>query len=184
MNIPDEYPMPLAQVRDAVSGEDPSGNFDSAMMRAAIAQAHNALLVGEVPVGAVVVRNGRAVATGYNHPIGSHDPTAHAEIRAIRMAAEILGNYRLIDCDLYVTLEPCAMCAGAIQHARIRRLIYGAADPKTGACGSVVDLFATPLLNHHTAVAGGLLADECSTLLREFFAERRAAAKKRRDSDG
>ena len=108
---------------------------DLAFMRLAIDQAHNALLVGEVPVGAVLVKDGTVIATGYNHPIGMHDPTAHAEIRALRAAAELLGNYRLVDCELFVTLEPCAMCSGAIMHARLRRLVFGASDPKTGACG-------------------------------------------------
>ncbi|MEZ5661445.1 MAG: tRNA adenosine(34) deaminase TadA [Burkholderiaceae bacterium] len=147
--------------------------FDLAMMRLAIDQAHNASLLGEVPVGAIVVHEGKVLATGFNRPIGEHDPTAHAEIRAMRAAAQLLGNYRLPACDLYVTLEPCAMCAGAIQHARLARVIYGAADPKTGACGSVVDLFAQPRLNHHTAVTGGVLAEACAELLREFFAVRR-----------
>ncbi len=166
MNLPPE-PAPEASADH--------GSFDTAMMRRAIAQAHNALLVGEVPVGAVVVRDGTVLATGYNHPIGTHDPTAHAEIRALRMAAELLGNYRLIDCDLYVTLEPCAMCAGAIQHARLRRLVFGAPDPKTGACGSVVNLFALPALNHHTSVLAGVLRDECAAELSSFFAARRQA---------
>jgi tRNA(adenine34) deaminase len=148
---------------------------DRIFMRQAIDQARSAASVGEVPVGAVLVREGRVVATGFNQPIGSHDPTAHAEIRAMRAAAELLGNYRLVDCDLYVTLEPCAMCAGAIMHARIGRLVFGARDPKTGACGSVVDLMAEPRLNHHTEVQGGVLADECGALLSEFFAERRRA---------
>jgi tRNA(adenine34) deaminase len=124
----------------------------------------------------VIVRDRQVIATGYNHPIGSHDPTAHAEIRALRAAAEQAGNYRLSDCSLYVTLEPCAMCCGAIIHARIRRLYYGAPDPKTGACGSVVDLMAEPRLNHHAQVRGGLLADDCARLLREFFAARRRPA--------
>ena len=146
---------------------------DTAFMRQAIDQAHNAWAVGEVPVGAVLVRDGKVLATGYNQPIGSHDPTAHAEIRAMRAAAELLGNYRLVDCDLYVTLEPCAMCCGAIMHARVRRLVYGAADPKTGACGSVVDLMRDARLNHHTTVTAGVLAAECGALLSEFFAERR-----------
>ena len=146
---------------------------DLDFMRLAIDQAHNARGAGEVPVGAVIVRDGKLLATGYNHPIGSHDPTAHAEIRAIRAAAELLGNYRLVDCDLFVTLEPCAMCAGAILHARIRRLVWGAADPKTGACGSVVDLMAQSRLNHHTGVLGGVMAAECGQLLSAFFAERR-----------
>ncbi len=146
---------------------------DAGFMRLAVDQARNAWSVGEVPVGAVIVHQGRVLATGFNHPIGSHDPTAHAEIRALRAAAELLGNYRLVDCDLYVTLEPCVMCAGAIMHARIRRLVFGATDPKTGACGSVVDLMAQQKLNHHTVTIGGVLAAECGGLLSEFFAERR-----------
>jgi tRNA(adenine34) deaminase len=149
---------------------------DEMFMRLAIDQAMNASALGEVPVGAVLVRDGQVIATGFNQPIGSHDPTAHAEIRAMRMAAELLGNYRLTGCDLYVTLEPCAMCAGAIQHARIRRLIYGASDPKTGACGSVIDLMGEGRLNHHCKVRGGVLADECGALLSEFFADRRRTA--------
>ena len=148
--------------------------FDLAMMRLAIDQARNAWAVGEVPVGAVLVHEGRVLATGYNRPISSHDATAHAEIGALRAAGALLANYRLVDCDLYVTLEPCVMCARAIMHARLRRLFYGARDPKTGAAGSVVDLFAEARLNHHTAVAGGVLADECGALLSSFFAERRA----------
>jgi tRNA(adenine34) deaminase len=130
-----------------------------------------------VPVGAVVVRDGEVIATGYNQPIGRHDPTAHAEIMALRSAAEQLGNYRLPGCELYVTLEPCAMCSGAMMHARLARVIYAAADPKTGACGSVLDLFQQEQLNHHTEVVGGVLADEASAMLRSFFAERRAAAR-------
>jgi tRNA(adenine34) deaminase len=121
----------------------------------------------------VVVRDGQVVSTGFNQPIGTADPTAHAEIRALRAAAELLGNYRLAGCELYVTLEPCAMCAGAIQHARIGRVVFGAADPKTGACGSVVDLFAEVKLNHHASVRSGVLANECGGLLTRFFAERR-----------
>ncbi len=142
-------------------------------MRLAIDQAHNAATVGEVPVGAVLIRDGKVLATGYNHPIGMHDPTAHAEIRAMRAGAELLGNYRLPGCELYVTLEPCAMCAGAIMHARIGRLVFGARDPKTGACGSVTDLFALRSINHHTAVDSGVLGDECGALLSDFFASRR-----------
>ena len=129
-------------------------------MRQALDQARNAYALGEVPVGAVVVRDGRVIATGFNQPIGECDPNAHAEIRAIRQAAEILGNYRLVGCDLYVTLEPCAMCAGSIQHAMIRRVVWGAPDPKTGACGSVIDLMAETRLNHHGESLGGVLADE------------------------
>lgn len=144
-------------------------------MRLAIDQAHNAWAVGEVPVGAVIVREGAVLATGFNQPIGAHDPTAHAEICALRAASALLANYRLVDCDLYVTLEPCAMCAGAIMHARLRRVIFGARDPKTGAAGSVVDLFGETRLNHHTEVVAGVLADACGALLSSFFAERRGA---------
>ncbi|MDO4682747.1 MAG: tRNA adenosine(34) deaminase TadA [Lautropia sp.] len=148
--------------------------FDVAMMRQAIDQAHNAMLHGEVPVGAVLVKDGQVIATGYNHPIGSHDPTAHAEIRALRMAAEQLGNYRVGDATMYVTLEPCLMCLGAMLHARLTRVVFGASDPKTGVCGSVLDLPSHGQLNHQTQVEGGLLADECGKLLQTFFAERRA----------
>lgn len=146
---------------------------DAAMMRIALEQARKAQQAGEVPVGAVIVRHGEVIATGFNQPIGTHDPTAHAEIRALRAAGERLANYRLVDCTLYVTLEPCVKCAGAIQHARIGRLVCGARDPKTGACGSVVDLFAESRLNHHCKVVGGVMADECGALLSRFFAERR-----------
>ncbi len=150
---------------------------EGAYMRLALDQAHNAWVLGEVPVGAVVVCEGRVISTGFNQPIGSADPTAHAEIRALRAAAQVLGNYRLNHCALYVTLEPCAMCAGAIQHARLSHLVYGAADPKTGACGSVVDLFGEPRLNHHARVRGGVLAAECGRMLADFFAERRQRKK-------
>jgi tRNA(adenine34) deaminase len=146
---------------------------DEVLMRLALDQAHNAWALAEVPVGAVVVKDGQVIATGFNQPVGNADPTAHAEIQAMRAAAELLGNYRLNHCELYVTLEPCAMCAGAMQHARIRRLVFGARDPKTGACGSVVDLFAEPKLNHHTVVRAGVLAAECSGVLSSFFSERR-----------
>lgn len=159
---------------------------DEAGMRAALDQAHNAWLVGEVPVGAVIVREvegvRRIVATGYNRPVTTHDPTAHAEIVALRQAADMLGNYRLPDCELYVTLEPCAMCAMALMHARFKRVVFGAPDPKTGAAGSVVDLFENRQLNHHTAVQGGVMAGPCGTLLREFFAARRAEAREARAS--
>ena len=120
-----------------------------------------------------MVRDGEIVGRGGNAPIAANDPTAHAEIAALREAARAMGNYRLPDCDLYVTLEPCAMCAGAIMHARIRRLVYGARDPKTGACGSVLDLFAEPRLNHHSTVIGGVSEEECGKLLSAFFAARR-----------
>src|SRR5262245_55235626 len=142
-------------------------------MREALAQAREAGAAGEVPVGAVVVENGVVVGRGYNCPIGSSDPSAHAEILALRAAAARGSNYRLTECELYVTLEPCAMCAGAILHARVGRLVYGAADPKTGACGSVVNLFAENRLNHHTEVTGGVLAAEAGRQLSDFFAARR-----------
>ena len=151
-----------------------SADPDAIFMAMALDQAHNAWAMGEVPVGAVLVREGQVLATGFNQPIANHDPTAHAEIQAMRAAATLLGNYRLAGCTLYVTLEPCAMCAGAIQHARMARLVYGARDPKTGACGSVVDLFSEAKLNHHTVVNGGVLAGRCGKLLSDFFAERRA----------
>jgi tRNA(adenine34) deaminase len=154
---------------------------DQRFMQAALAEAEQARAADEVPVGSVIVRDGEIVGRGWNRPIGGHDPTAHAEIAALRDAAARLGNYRLPGCDLYVTLEPCAMCAGAIQHARIRRVVWGAPDPKTGACGSVVDLFAEPRLNHHASVVGGVLATESAALLQRFFAERRAIARTRRE---
>jgi len=142
-------------------------------MRAALEQARAAGAVDEVPVGAVVVCGGEIVGRGFNQPIGRHDPTAHAEIMALRDAAARLGNYRLPGCELYVTLEPCAMCSGAIMHARIARVVFGARDPKTGVAGSVLDLFAEPRLNHHATIEGGLLADECGRMLSSFFAARR-----------
>ena len=153
-------------------------------MRQALDQAQNAWLVGEVPVGAVILRDdadgiAQVVATGYNRPITTVDPTAHAELVALRHAAQLLDNYRLPDCTIVVTLEPCAMCAMALIHARFKRVVFGARDPKTGAAGSVVDLFALAQLNHQTKVAGGCLEDECGALLRDFFAERRAAHKAR-----
>jgi len=147
---------------------------DEAGMRLALDQAHNAWLVGEVPVGAVILRDGKVIATGYNRPITTHDPTAHAEIVALRHAAQLLENYRLPNCELYVTLEPCAMCSMALLHARFKRVVFGAPDPKTGAAGSVLDLFAEPRLNHQTVLLGGVLAPACGQLLREFFVERRA----------
>ena len=142
-------------------------------MSQALDLAQQAWLIDEVPVGAIVVKQGEIIGRGYNSPITRHDPSAHAEIQALRNAAEYLGNYRLSGCDLYVTLEPCVMCAGAIMHARIGRLLYGAADLKTGSCGSVVNLFAEKKLNHHTDVIAGVLAQECGDLLSRFFAERR-----------
>ncbi len=153
---------------------------DEHAMRLALDQAHNAWLVGEVPVGAVIMRHGQVIATGYNRPITDHDPTAHAEIVALRHAAILLSNYRLPECELFVTLEPCAMCAMALMHARFKRVVFGALDPKTGAAGSVVNLFDNTLLNHHTSVAGGVLAHACGQVLRDFFAERRALYRQRR----
>lgn len=146
---------------------------DSDFMQVALDLAQQAATAGEVPVGAIVVKDGEIIGRGSNAPITTHDPTAHAEIRAMRDAAQRIGNYRLVGCTLYVTLEPCAMCSGAIQHARIARLVYGASDPKTGACGSVVNLMAEPKLNHHTEVTGGVLAQECGAALSAFFAARR-----------
>ena len=146
---------------------------DAMFMRQALAQAHLAGAAGEVPVGAVVVCNGQVIATGRNAPIGEHDPTAHAEIIALRAAAAALGNYRLPDCELYVTLEPCAMCSGAVLHARLKRVVFGAPDAKTGAAGSVINLFEQAQLNHQTAVQGGVLADEAAGLLKAFFSQRR-----------
>ena len=153
-------------------------------MRQALDQAQNAWLVGEVPVGAVVVRDSpsgrQVVATGYNRPITDHDPTAHAEIVALRHAAKLLGNYRLPECEVYVTLEPCAMCAMALLHARVKRVVYGAQDPKAGAAGSVIDVFGSAALNHHTRVEGGVLAEASGDVLRSFFAERREQFRQRR----
>lgn len=146
-------------------------------MALALQQAHLAAQAGEVPVGAVVVRHGQVIGVGHNAPIGAHDPSAHAEIMALRAAAAAVGNYRLDGCELYVTLEPCAMCAGAMLHARLQRVVYGAADPKTGVAGSVLNLFAQAQLNHQTQVQGGVLAAECSALLQQFFQQRRGQAR-------
>jgi tRNA(adenine34) deaminase len=150
---------------------------DEQFMHEALLLAQQAAELGEVPVGAIVVKDGVIVGRGSNAPIGSHDPSAHAEILALRDAAKRLGNYRLVDCSLYVTLEPCAMCAGAIQHARIGQLVFGAKDPKTGACGSVVNLMTEDKLNHHTDVANGVLESECGQLLSDFFKQRRLSKK-------
>ena len=144
-----------------------------AFMREALALAADAALSGEVPVGAVVVKDGEVIGRGSNRPITTHDPTAHAEVIAMRDAAAHLGNYRLPGCELYVTLEPCAMCVGAMIHARIARVVFGARDPKTGACGSVIDLPGVGSLNHHATFEGGVLAEECGAALRVFFAGRR-----------
>jgi tRNA(adenine34) deaminase len=146
---------------------------DTHWMRLALQQAQEARLRGEVPVGAVLVRDGELVASGFNQPIALHDPSAHAEMLALRAAGQILKNYRLPGLELFVTLEPCAMCAMALLHARVSRVVFAAADPKTGAAGSVLDLFAQPQLNHHTSVTRGVLAEESAALLQAFFRERR-----------
>jgi tRNA(adenine34) deaminase len=166
--------------------QTPSAAQDEYAMRLALDQALNARLVGEVPVGAVITHmvDGmpQVLATGYNRPITTNDPTAHAEIVALRHAADLLGNYRLPGCTLYVTLEPCAMCAQALMHARFARVVFAAPDPKTGAAGSVLNLFEERRLNHHTRVEGGLLADAAGNLLRDFFVERRAAMRAEREA--
>ena len=146
---------------------------DLEFMQQASLLAHEAAAAGEVPVGAVVVRNGEIIGRGRNAPVSQHDPTAHAEIAALRDAARAMGNYRLDGCELFVTLEPCAMCSGAIFHGRLQRVVFGALDPKTGAAGSVLDLFAQREINHHTEVQGGVLAAECGALLAGFFKSRR-----------
>lgn len=155
---------------------------DMNFMREALSLARQGAAVGEVPVGAIVVLDEQVVGKGFNQPIGSHDPTAHAEVMALRDAARNIGNYRLPGATVYVTVEPCAMCAGAIQHARIARIVYGAPEPKTGACGSVVDLFAEPRLNHHASVEGGVMAEESATLIANFFQQRRAEARALREA--
>lgn len=142
-------------------------------MGLALAQARKAALAGEVPVGAVIVRDGVVISEAHNAPITTRDPTGHAEIRALRLASHTLGNYRLTECSLYVTLEPCVMCTGAMFHARLKEVIFGARDPKTGSAGSVLDLYGDPRLNHHAVIRGGVREDECSHLLSEFFSRRR-----------
>jgi tRNA(Arg) A34 adenosine deaminase TadA len=148
---------------------------DQHYMRLALDAAKQAAALGEVPVGAVLVKDGQVVGVGHNHPVALHDPTAHAEVNAMRAAAHKLGNYRLEDCTLYVTLEPCTMCSGAALHARLKRVVFGAAEPKTGAAGSVLNVFASRQINHQTQVQGGVLADECAAVLQDFFAQRREA---------
>ncbi|MFZ3220918.1 MAG: tRNA adenosine(34) deaminase TadA [Rhodoferax sp.] len=155
---------------------------DIAFMQIALAQARASADAGEIPVGAVVVKDGQVIATGRNAPVGGNDPTAHAEIVALRAAAQVLGNYRLEGCELYVTLEPCAMCSGAMLHARLARVVFGAADPKTGAAGSVLNLFANAQINHQTGVQGGVLADECSAVLQAFFQRRREEQSRQRSA--
>ena len=149
---------------------------DQDFMQLALAEARQAGLRGEVPVGAVLVKDGEVIASGSNAVIGLHDPTAHAEVMALRAGASTLQNYRLPDCELFVTLEPCAMCAGAMIHSRLKRVVYGANDPKTGAAGGLLNVFDTTF-NHQTVVQGGVLAGVCSTLLKDFFKGKREAAK-------
>lgn len=160
--------MHMAQQEDRPDAHDPQR-----FMREALALARQAGSLDEVPVGAVVVCGGQIVGRGFNQPIRSHDPTAHAEVMALRDAAKNLANYRLPGCELYVTLEPCMMCSGAIIHARIARVVFGARDAKTGVAGSVLDLYAEARLNHHARIEGGMLADECGALLSGFFAAKR-----------
>jgi tRNA(adenine34) deaminase len=148
-------------------------DLDQQFMALAIEQAHSAAATGEVPVGAVLVRDGLVLAKAFNQPIGLHDPSAHAEMQVLRAAGQIESNYRLPGTTLYVTLEPCAMCAGAMLHARVGRVVYGAPDPKTGAAGSALDVFANQRINHQTQVEGGVLAEECGHVLKTFFRERR-----------
>ena len=149
---------------------------DVDFMQRALEWADAAETTGEVPVGAVLVRGDVIIAEGANRPIASNDPTAHAEIEALRAGGQVIGSYRLTDTTLYVTLEPCAMCAAAIVHARVRRLVFGAWDPRAGAAGSIVDVFTLPGLNHRVDVFGGVLADECTRRLKQFFAERRGGS--------
>lgn len=150
--------------------------LDLEFMQLALVEAQKARALGEVPVGAVLVSNNQVIATGHNQPIGNNDPSAHAEVAALRAAGQSLSNYRLPNTTLYVTLEPCMMCCGAIMHARISRVVYGAADAKTGCVHSVLNLFDNQQLNHHTMVEGGVLAEECAQILKDFFKERRAQA--------
>ena len=147
--------------------------IDRQFMEQAIQQAHLAAAANEVPVGAVLVRDGKVISKAFNMPITNHDPSAHAEMLALRVAAKAEENYRLPGSTLYVTLEPCAMCSGAILHARVDRVVFGATDPKTGAAGSVLDVFSSKQINHQTSVEGGLMSEECGQLLRSFFKERR-----------
>ena len=156
---------------------------DSHFMQMALAQAKQAFLAGEVPVGAVVVKDGQVIASAHNAPLGQNDPTAHAEINVLRLAAQSIGNYRLEDCTLYVTLEPCAMCSGAALHARFARVVFGATEPKTGAAGSTLNLFNNPQLNHQTQVTGGVMAEECVQVLQSFFEMRRAQKKTEKSAD-
>ncbi|WP_295524383.1 tRNA adenosine(34) deaminase TadA [uncultured Pseudacidovorax sp.] len=168
---------PLSQTSAGLPADGAPQDEDHRWMALALDEARAAAAAGEVPVGAVLVRDGRMVATGRNAPVATHDPSAHAEMAALRAAGQALGNYRLDGCTLYVTLEPCAMCAGAMLHARLDRVVFGAADERTGAAGSVLDLFGIDQLNHQTAVQGGVMAEACGALLQDFFRGRRAQAR-------
>ncbi|CAM3128334.1 tRNA adenosine(34) deaminase TadA [Cupriavidus taiwanensis] len=170
-------PLPLRAPRALPDDPAQAAERDARYMRAALEEARLAEAAGEVPVGAVVVWNDTIIARGHNLPIRSVDPSAHAEMQALRAAAQVIGNYRMPECELYVTLEPCAMCSGAILHARLRHVVFGASDPKTGAAGSVVNLFEQAQLNHQTTIAGGVLADPCGQMLKDFFGARRRAQK-------
>jgi tRNA(adenine34) deaminase len=166
----------MQQVAVVPNGRSQCDNLcmdDAHFMTLALEQARFAGIQGEVPVGAIVVCDGKVIGTGYNQPIKGNDPTAHAEVMALRQASVSLSNYRLPGCTLYVTLEPCLMCSGAILHSRLARVVFGATDPKTGVAGSVLDVYRETRLNHHTVVTGGVLADECGAILSRFFAARR-----------
>ena len=162
---------------DEMSDEHHTQARDEFFMRHALACAQQAYDAGEVPVGAVVVHQNRVIASGYNHPIGLNDPTAHAEVQALRAAAQILQNYRMPECELYVTLEPCLMCTGAMFHARLARVVFGASDYKPGVAGSVMNVYTHEQLNHHATVVGGVLEEEAREVLQRFFRERRAKQK-------
>lgn len=166
-------PGPAGEAGHEDGAVEPAGNRDRYWMGRALALAQRAADAGEVPVGAVLVRGNEVIGEGWNQPIGACDPTAHAEVLALRAAAARVGNYRLVDSTLYVTLEPCPMCAGALVHARVARVVFGAADPRAGAAGTVFDLLRSPALNHRSEVTGGVLVEECGALLREFFRARR-----------
>ncbi|GLC90637.1 tRNA-specific adenosine deaminase [Cupriavidus sp. TA19] len=182
--MPETPPLPLRAPRALPDDPAEAAARDAHYMRAALDEARLAEAAGEVPVGAVVVWNDTIIARGHNLPIRSVDPSAHAEMQALRAAAQVIGNYRMPECELYVTLEPCAMCSGAILHARLRHVVFGATDPKTGAAGSVLNLFEHAQLNHQTTIAGGVLADTCGQMLKDFFGARRRAQKAARDAGG
>jgi tRNA(adenine34) deaminase len=182
--MPPMPPMPLRAPRALPEDPAEAAARDARYMRVALEEARLAEAAGEVPVGAVVVWNDTIIARGHNLPIRSVDPSAHAEMQALRAAAQVIGNYRMPECELYVTLEPCAMCSGAILHARLRHVVFGATDPKTGAAGSVLNLFEHAQLNHQTTITGGVLADTCGQMLKDFFGARRRAQKAARDAAG